>query len=117
MVGDAKRPSENRRTRIGRKVLRVVGPACLILGLVVVLVPFSVTNETFGIEDRSCGSVLFPTYDETFSGENAVLVDWVTERDCRAETVARVWVSIGLVLVGGFLTVAAYWPSGRWEGE
>ncbi len=63
---------------------------------------------TYGVEGRSCGSVLFPTHEETLSGENAVLHDWVTERDCRAAASARAIAGTAAILFGAFFILVAF---------
>ncbi len=78
-------------------------------GLLLILWPTTVSNDTFGVSGRSCGSVLFPT-QESFSGENAVLMDWIVERDCRKSQSVLTWGALLALDVGAFLTLAASLP-------
>ncbi len=80
-------------------VWRAVGAVAVLAGLLVLFVPFTVSEDSTGLDAHSCGSVAFPEITSPINDPDASL-GWAAERQCRAEAQKKTWLGVELVVVG-----------------
>lgn len=87
--------------RLLRRVTLPLSILCAVVAIVALLIPFRSGDSLVEHRTRQCGSVLLVSQEETLSGDDAVLGDWLGERNCRVNAAGHAFTAALAGLVGG----------------